>query len=87
MLMNISFTVYILFSASLNRFYVGYTGDIIENRLRKHNSNHKRFTGKQSDWVLKYTETFATKTEAMKREKQIKAWKSRDKIDSLISYE
>ena len=48
-----SFQVYIIYSASLDKFYVGYTGDEINSRLHKHNANHKGFTGKRSDWILK----------------------------------
>ena len=80
-----AFTVYILFSPSKNRYYVGYTGDVIEERLRKHNSNHKGFTGSIGDWELKYIELYTTKEEAMKRERQIKNWKSRVLIEKLIN--
>jgi len=34
--------------------------------------------------MLKYYETFETKTAAMKREAEIKAWKSRKLIERLI---
>ncbi|MDD5572103.1 MAG: GIY-YIG nuclease family protein [Bacteroidales bacterium] len=77
------FTLYIIYSAVLDKYYVGYTENI-EQRIRKHNSNHKGFTGKKYDWVLKYSETFQTKQEAIKRETQIKRWKSRIKIEELI---
>ncbi len=80
-----TFTVYILFSVTKNRHYIGYTADVMEERLRKHNSNHKGFTGGVSDWELKHTERFDTKEEAMKREKQIKNWKSRLLIEKLIA--
>ena len=56
-------------------------------RLKKHNANHKGFTGRNADWVVKYTEEFETKFDAMKREKEIKGWKSRLKIQKLISTE
>ena len=64
---------------------MGSTGDAIEERIRKHNSNHKGFTGGSGDWELKYFESMKTKTEALKREKQIKNWKSRKLIEKLIS--
>ncbi len=38
--------LYILFSALRNSYYIGHTGDELNERLRKHNSNHKGFTGK-----------------------------------------
>ena len=81
------YLVYIIYSASLNKFYIGYTGDEINIRLKKHNANHKGFTGKNADGIIKYTEVFATKYDAMKREKEIKGWKSSVKIQKLISNE
>jgi putative endonuclease len=56
----------------------------VEQRLIKHNTNHSGFTGKTGDWVIKWTEEHQTKAEALKREKQIKAWKSRKMIGKLI---
>jgi putative endonuclease len=81
------YIVYIIYSASLNKFYVGYTGDEMNVRLKKHNANHKGFTGRNADWMIKYTEEFETKYDAMKREKEIKRWKSRLKIQKLFSTE
>ncbi|MBL7882444.1 MAG: GIY-YIG nuclease family protein [Bacteroidia bacterium] len=78
------FTVYIIFSITKNNFYVGYTSDILEERVRKHNTNHKGFTGGIGDWELKYSEIYSTKEEAIRREKQIKNWKSKRMIEKLI---
>ena len=79
------YTVYILFSQNRNRYYIGYTGDVIQERLRKHNSNHKGFTGSKADWIIVYTENYNDKKEAMHRELEIKAWKSSKRIEQLIS--
>ncbi len=78
------FHVYILFSTSINKYYVGHTGDSLDERLRKHNSNHKGFTGGPADWKIVYSEKFTTKTEAYSRERLIKSWKSKKKIEELI---
>lgn len=78
------FYFYILFSEIKNKYYIGYTGDVFEERLRKHNSNHKGFTGDIGDWELMYSEVYSTKEEAIVREKQIKSWKSRKRIEELI---
>ena len=75
---------YILFSAVKNCYYVGHTGDLVE-RLRKHNSNHKGFTGKIGDWKIVYQESFVDKTSAYAREREVKSWKSRLKIIALCS--
>jgi len=78
------YQVYILYSAIKDRYYVGFTSDSLSERIRRHNTNHKGFTGKTGDWDLVYTETFALKENAMKREKEVKAWKSRKMIEKLI---
>ena len=70
---------YILHSRKLSKYYVGYS-DNVENRFRKHLTEHKGFTGKAKDWEIVYTEAFDTKEAARKRELQIKGWKSRVKI-------
>ncbi len=78
-------TVYILYSVKRDRYYIGYTGDELTVRIRKHNTNHKGFTGGAGDWELKYIEVFGDKLSAHRRELQIKGWKSRIKLESLIS--
>ena len=77
------YLVYILYSPSRNKYYVGSASEIAE-RLRRHNTNHSGFTGKALDWELKHTEEFTDKAAALKRERQIKSWKSRVKIEGLI---
>ena len=79
------YNVYILYSSIRDRYYVGHTGDDLQERLRKHNSNHKGFSGGVGDWIIVYTEIYPTKTAAYQREREIKAWKSRKKVESLLS--
>ncbi|MCB0508578.1 MAG: GIY-YIG nuclease family protein [Bacteroidetes bacterium] len=75
---------YILFSSSLDRFYVGSTSDSVENRLKKHLSNHCGFTAKAKDWKIVWVETFSNKSDALKRESFIKKMKSKISIKKLI---
>jgi len=75
---------YILYSKSLDRYYLGHTSDLNE-RLRRHITNHKGFTGKAIDWQVVYTEQYTSKDRAYKRERQVKAWKSKTSIQKLIS--
>ena len=79
--------LYILYSSSLNKYYVGHTGDKMEERLRRHNSNHKGFTGQTADWRVVFLEHYHSKEEAFKRESIIKSWKSRRLIEKLIGSE
>jgi len=82
-LLKMTYRFYILYSNHADRFYVGHTSDVDE-RLRKHNSHHKGFTGMCDDWQVVYSETYATKTEAYSREREVKSWKSRKMIQKLI---
>jgi putative endonuclease len=43
-------TFYILHSDQLDKFYIGATDADLTERLRKHLSDHKGFTGKAKDW-------------------------------------
>jgi putative endonuclease len=78
------FFVYILYSANLDRFYVGSTGNL-EDRIARHNGGRSKSTKGGKPWRLVYQEQFPTKSEACKRELQIKSWKSRTAIESLIA--
>jgi putative endonuclease len=77
------FYVYILFSEALNKYYIGSSRDI-NIRLEKHLQSKQGFTSKAKDWILVYSEEFKTRTEATRREQQIKKWKSRIMIEKLF---
>ena len=76
---------YVLYSSNLDKYYIGSTSDQLEERLRKHNSNHKGFTGSVNDWLIMYFEEFTDLKLARKREREIKAKKSRTFIEKLIT--
>ena len=46
------YLLYILYSKTLGRYYVGHCEAPLEERLRRHLSNHKGFTGKAKDWEV-----------------------------------
>ncbi|MCU7613106.1 GIY-YIG nuclease family protein [Chryseobacterium sp. GMJ5] len=75
---------YILYSQSLDNYYIGHSCRSLNERLQKHLSNHKGFTGRSKDWIIIYSEYFNSKSSAYAREREIKAWKSRSKIQELI---
>ena len=77
--------VYILHSKILNKYYIGSTEDEINERLRRHLSNHAGFTSKAKDWEVVHLEYFTDKRMAIAREKQLKAWKSKVRIIELIN--
>ena len=77
------FFLYIIYSSSINQFYIGQTENL-EDRLSRHNQGRSKSTKKGNDWVLKYTESFESRSEAVKRELEIKGMKSRKYIEELI---
>ncbi|MBX7204335.1 MAG: GIY-YIG nuclease family protein [Bacteroidia bacterium] len=78
------FTVYALYSDTFNKIYIGFTSDL-EARVLSHNQlATKGYTIKYRPWRVIHTEIFATKAEAMKREKQLKSAAGRNFIHSLI---
>ncbi|MBN8668327.1 MAG: GIY-YIG nuclease family protein [Chitinophagales bacterium] len=79
------YITYILYSQEKGKFYIGHTGGAIHGRLRKHNSNHKGYSGTNHDWVIMHTEEIQTKSDAYQREQKIKGWKNRKKIEHLIA--
>jgi putative endonuclease len=78
------YTVYIIYSAKLDRFYTGYS-ESIEKRLQEHKSGLSSFTSKADDWILKYQHNYPSRQEAHKAELLIKSKKSRKYIEWLIS--
>jgi putative endonuclease len=76
---------YILYSKTLDKYYIGSTEGTLEARLKKHLSNHNGFTGKSKDWILVYHEEYEDKQDALKREMQIKSWKSLKLFEILIN--
>lgn len=78
------FYVYILYSATVDRYYVGQSDNVI-GRLKSHNSGESRYTSIASDWQIVYKEEFEERTAAIKRERTIKKEKSRKYIEYLIS--
>jgi len=78
-----SYYFYILYSKQRDSYYIGHTGDL-SGRLRRHNSTHKGFTGADNDWEVVYTELYETKTDAYRREREVKSWKSRKRVKELV---
>ncbi|MEO8217956.1 MAG: GIY-YIG nuclease family protein [Acidobacteriota bacterium] len=67
--------VYILWSVSGLRFYIGISEDPV-HRLEQHNSESgKGWTNRYRPWVLVATECYPTYTNARRREMDLKAQK------------
>lgn len=79
------FTVYVLYSKDFNKIYIGFTSNI-EQRLLSHNELGKKgWTIKFRPWHLIYQEQYDEKSDAMKREKQLKSATGRNFIWSIIN--
>ena len=76
---------YILRSNFNNSYYFG-SCDNLEKRLIRHNKSHVKSTKRYIPWVLVYTEEFMSRTEARKREIQVKSWKKRSAVEILIKH-
>ncbi len=77
------FYTYILYSKSIDRFYIGISENPNE-RLKKHRAKNKGFTNQATDWEIVFQRSFESKSEALAFENQIKSWKSKIKIKKLI---
>jgi putative endonuclease len=65
-------------------FYKGYSTDPFK-RLQIHNRGLSRYTSKKIPWRLVFVQECENKTEALKREKQLKKANS-DYLDWLIRH-
>ncbi len=77
------FIVYILESKVNKRFYIGYTSDL-RKRIKDHNGGKNISTKSGIPWRLVHSESFKTKSEAWKREHQIKSYKSGEAFKKLL---
>lgn len=78
------YIVYILKSKVSGRYYIGSTSNLDRRIFEHNNSKANRFTKSERPWKVVYTEAFETRSEAMTRERQIKAWKKRAAVEKLI---
>ncbi len=75
---------YILYSPLLDKYYVGSCADL-EKRLHDHAVGHSVYTKQGKPWMLKWSSTFESRSEAVKEEMRIKSKKSRKYIEWLIA--
>ena len=66
------FTVYILYSPHLDKYYVGQTSLDIHKRLAYHLGNHRGYTSKAKDWQVVYSAPCNSRPEAISLERKIK---------------
>ena len=81
------YSVYSIFNRKHNKIYIGQSEDLKTRlRLRKEklfkNSYTSRFDG---EWELIHREDFESRQEALIREKQLKSYRGREFVHSLIN--
>ncbi|MEM1121485.1 MAG: GIY-YIG nuclease family protein [Bacteroidota bacterium] len=76
--------VYILYSESADRYYIGAAQDA-QQRLVRHNAGASKATKSGRPWIIIHTEEYPSKSLALKREILIKKKKSRKYIEWLIA--
>jgi putative endonuclease len=79
-------TTYILYSESIDTYYVGSTSNI-DDRLKRHNTGRSTYTKRGIPWIIVYQREYLTKSEAYQSEMYIKSQKSRKYIQDLIARE
>ena len=78
------FVVYVLFSPSANKTYVGFTNNMAR-RFKEHNlPNSNGYTAHFKPWVIIHSEVVKSRLEARKREKQLKSGAGRRWIKECI---
>jgi len=74
--------VYILQSETTGRYYLGQT---LADRLVRHNSGRTAANRGRGPWRLVYREEQPSRQQAVARERQIKAHKSREYLATLVA--
>jgi len=77
--------VYALYNKTAEKIYIGQTGNL-EKRIAEHNKKRgNHFTAKlDGEWKLIYKESVQNRTEALRREKQLKSFKGREFVKKFV---
>ncbi len=74
--------VYIIYSASKNVYYKGYSTDV-HKRLQYHLQSNNKYTSSAVDWKIVYSKFFAHKEAALVEERRLKKLNRRS-LEKLI---
>jgi putative endonuclease len=77
------FFVYVLRNRETGRHYTGHSSDVTQ-RVGQHNSGVTKSTKNRGTWLLVHQEAFATRAEAMRREKYLKSGKGREELKTIL---
>ncbi len=77
--------LYILYSPSIDRYYIGIAEDV-QRRLRQHNSpGSKSWTARGKPWALVFSHAFPDRLTALKVERELKRRRSRKLIEKIVA--
>lgn len=79
--------VYAIYNKDYNKIYIGQTEDL-QRRIEQHNNHEYKNTYTSifpGEWVVIHNESLATRSEALVREKQLKSFRGREFVKSLIN--
>ena len=81
--------VYIIYSASLDSYYVGFTTESVSIRVSRHNEDYyeNKYTGNGKPWQLFLEIACTSERQARLIEQHIKSMKSRKYFENLAKYE
>ena len=75
--------MYVIYSDKFEKIYIGITSNP-EKRLFAHNNLPKGWTKNFRPWILVHSEEFNYKSDALKREKELKSHQGRNFIRNEI---
>ena len=77
------FYAYILRSLKNGSFYIGSTSDLAK-RIARHNRGGSVYTKKIKPLELVWSGRYNTRSEAIRKEREIKSWKRKEAIEKLV---
>ncbi len=77
--------VYILYSKSIQKFYIGQTNDM-DQRLKRHNDGRENFTSKGVPWELVWFTPKESRSEAIILERKLKNLKQLRLVKFMQKY-
>jgi putative endonuclease len=77
------FSIYVLRSKTTGRFYTGSTSNL-SARIEQHNTDASKSTKHHGPWELVHQEDFQSRSEAVRRERELKTGKGRDELKRLL---
>ncbi|MCK9352053.1 MAG: GIY-YIG nuclease family protein [Candidatus Paceibacterota bacterium] len=83
-----NYIVYVI-TNTVGKLYIGQTANLFQrldyhNEILKSKKSSYTYKQKQGTWEVVYTEKFTTRSDAMRREKQLKTAKGREFLKKII---